>query len=69
VRYLQSIFEGLPIYIGDDNSDELAFKVVGERGITIAVGRTETEAQYRFRDEKEVLSFLSILGGKNGAVF
>ena len=69
VRYLQSISEGLPIYVGDDNSDELAFKVVGERGITIAVGRTETEAQYRFRDEKEVLSFLSILGGKNGAVF
>ncbi|MDY6986324.1 MAG: trehalose-phosphatase [Candidatus Thermoplasmatota archaeon] len=61
VRYLTGLYEGLPIYIGDDNSDELAFEAIGEKGITIAVGKRETKARYMFRDEREVLSFLSIL--------
>jgi DNA polymerase len=61
VEYLLGLSDGLPIYIGDDNSDELAFGVLGDKGITIAVGRKETNARYVFRDPDEVLSFLSIL--------
>lgn len=63
VQYLMSLFKGLPIYIGDDNSDELAFEAIGEKGITIAVGKGETKAQYTLKDHKEVLSFLSSLAG------
>ena len=65
VQYLMEHLGGLPIYIGDDNSDEKAFEAIDDRGITISVGKLETKAQYGFRDEKEVLSFLSILGGEN----
>lgn len=63
VQYLMSLFKGLPIYIGDDNSDELAFEAIGDRGITIAVEKKETKARYVFKDHEEVLSFLSILAG------
>jgi len=63
VQYLLGLSDGLPIYIGDDNSDELAFDAVGDRGISIAVGRRETRARYMFRDPDEVVSFLSLLAG------
>lgn len=63
VQYLLGLSDGLPIYIGDDNSDELAFDAVDDRGISIAVGRRETRARYMFRDPDEVISFLSMLAG------
>lgn len=66
VQYLLGLSDGLPIYIGDDNSDELAFGAVGDKGISIAVGKKETKARYIFRDPEEVLSFLSILAGGEG---
>jgi len=50
----------MPVYIGDDRTDEAAFKVIGERGITILVTEDarETAAQYLLSDYEEVQQFL-----------
>jgi len=52
----------LPVYIGDDRTDEDAFQVLREsgKGISILVSRKprETCAQYTLRDPSEVLVFL-----------
>jgi trehalose 6-phosphate phosphatase len=48
----------LPIYVGDDSTDEPAFTAVRE-GITVRVGPAcETRAHYRLRDPDEVREFL-----------
>jgi trehalose-phosphatase len=50
-----------PIYIGDDVTDEDAFRVLQEQGVGIVVhggeGRT-SYARYGLVDPKEVLAFL-----------
>ena len=53
----------LPIYIGDDLTDEEAFVTLGERGITIVVADPPraSAAQYYLNDTREVLHFLSVL--------
>jgi alpha,alpha-trehalose-phosphate synthase [UDP-forming]/trehalose-phosphatase len=51
----------MPIYIGDDVTDEDAFKILRGRGIGISVGRSE-EADYYLRNQKEVKRFLVWLG-------
>ena len=50
----------MPVYIGDDNADEEAFKAIGEHGVTIMVTEDarETAAQYVLADELEVQQFL-----------
>ena len=51
----------LPVYIGDDRTDEPAFAVL-PHGITIRVGRrTLTRAKFQLRDTAEVLKFLEKL--------
>jgi len=53
--------EALPIYIGDDVTDEDAFAAIRE-GITIRVGDSiETEAQYTLPDVASVAQFLNWL--------
>ena len=48
----------LPIYIGDDQTDETAFRML-RGGITIRVGRHQrSKAQYYVRNVREVLRFL-----------
>jgi trehalose-phosphatase len=56
----------VPIYIGDDETDEDAFAVLGEGGIGIVVTeeRPVTQARYRLRDPEEVRKFLSELTAK-----
>jgi trehalose 6-phosphate phosphatase len=54
----------LPIYLGDDASDESAFAAL-PAGITIRVGRARgTAARYALRDTSEVHSFLQRLEEK-----
>jgi len=49
----------LPIYLGDDTSDEDAFGVLKDKGLTVFVGRKKTsKAKYYLRNPKEVLIFL-----------
>lgn len=49
----------VPIYIGDDTTDEDAFKVLKNNGITIFVGKPKPSyAQYYLKDTNEVKEFL-----------
>lgn len=52
--------EVLPVYIGDDLTDEDAFRAIAGRGIGILVGEEprETAAEYRLRDPEEVRELL-----------
>ena len=49
-----------PLYIGDDITDEDAFRMIREDGIGIVVGPLDrpTEARYALRDTDEVQAFL-----------
>ncbi len=50
----------LPIYLGDDQSDEDAFRVLSGRGISVYVGRGTfpSEADFFLQDPEEVQEFL-----------
>jgi alpha,alpha-trehalase len=56
----------LPLYIGDDITDEDAFRAIGERGIAIAVGseKRETAAHYMLQDTEDVAKFLQELAAR-----
>jgi len=43
-----------PIYLGDDRTDEHAFEAVGERGVTVVVGRRPSRAACRLPDPSAV---------------
>lgn len=62
-RYTPAGESWLPIYVGDDVSDEDAFRVLGEDGITIRVGgdADETAAAYWLADPSAVRDFLDWL--------
>jgi alpha,alpha-trehalase len=50
----------IPVYIGDDDTDEDAFRAIRERGIAIMVGtgKRPTAAHYALRDTDETGQFL-----------
>ncbi len=53
----------LPVYVGDDKTDEDAFKVLKNRGITIVVGRPrKTHARYFLNNTNEVGKLLEKFG-------
>ncbi|KAI4355218.1 hypothetical protein L6164_004010 [Bauhinia variegata] len=57
--------QNVPLYIGDDRTDEDAFKAIGEIGqgfpIIVSSIAKETKASYSLRDTVEVMSFLLLL--------
>ena len=55
--------DALPVYIGDDVTDEDAFRALAGRGVGIAVheGPQATAAQYALRDPDEVRALLARL--------
>jgi trehalose 6-phosphate phosphatase len=57
---------GLPIAIGDDVTDEDAFRVLKDRGIAVAVGETPraTAAAYWLKNPAEVETFLGELAAR-----
>ncbi len=59
-----NIPEILPVYIGDDVTDEDAFRVLKAKGIGIVVGENSraSEASFRLKDPEEVRRFLEKLG-------
>ncbi len=55
--------ESFPIYIGDDTTDEDAFRFLSESGLTILVTEKlrKTSARYYLKNADEVLRFLNFL--------
>ncbi len=53
----------LPFYVGDDVTDEDAFRALADGGIGVIVGTPSygTSADYRLRDTDEVKQFLAEL--------
>jgi trehalose-phosphatase len=52
----------LPVYIGDDKTDEDAFRVLKRKGLTVHVGKSgNSAAAYYLRDTKEVAEFLDLI--------
>ena len=58
----------LPVYVGDDETDEDAFRSIRASGVGVVVGGEvrSTAAHYRLRDPDEVREFLSRLSGARG---
>ena len=48
----------MPIYIGDDVTDEDAFKALGKNAVTIKVGEGDTAAEFRLNDVDDVIEYL-----------
>lgn len=56
--------EILAVYVGDDLTDEDAFKALKKDGMTISIGKLrKSAAHYYLRDTKEVINFLEFLSG------
>ncbi len=54
----------MPVYIGDDLTDEDAFRALEHIGITVFVGKPKhSQAQYFVKNTKEVSKFLNIILG------
>lgn len=52
----------LPLYIGDDWTDETAFRALNKKGVTIRVGKSaKTAANYYLKNQREVSEFLKKL--------
>jgi len=58
----------VPAYLGDDDTDEDAFRAVAERGVGVKVGdaHEKSAAAYSLRDVDEVLAFLRDLATLEG---
>ena len=61
-RFLLGENKIFPIYIGDDVTDEDAFKALKKKGLTIFVGeQSDSAAQYYLKTTEEVTEFLRLI--------
>lgn len=52
----------IPVYIGDDTTDEDAFRALKNRGISVVVGkRSSSSAEYYLNDHRSVLKLLYLI--------
>ncbi len=52
----------MPVYIGDDVTDEDAFSALGNRGLTVFVGKPgKSGAKYYLKDHNDVTKFLGLV--------
>ncbi len=51
----------LPVYLGDDQTDEHAFEAIGDRGVTVVVGPRPSRARHRLPDPAAVEQLLQRL--------
>jgi trehalose-phosphatase len=64
-KFIQKRRGDLTIYIGDDVTDEDAFKVLRGKGLTVYVGESKKSyADYYLKDTAEVVDFLKMLSVK-----
>ncbi|WP_353683738.1 trehalose-phosphatase [Thermodesulfovibrio sp. 3907-1M] len=64
VSFLISHFKGehLPVFVGDDITDETVFSEINDKGLTVKVGYSKkTLAKYFIRNQKEVYRFIKTL--------
>jgi alpha,alpha-trehalose-phosphate synthase [UDP-forming]/trehalose-phosphatase len=54
-----------PVYIGDDVTDEDAYKAIKGRGVGISVGNNN-KADYQLKTQEDVKKLLKLLGGLGG---
>ncbi len=60
--------EVLPVYIGDDVTDEDAFQALRSRGLTIFVGKPKnTKARFYVKNTTEVIKFLEMVLKNEGS--
>ena len=52
--------ESLPVYIGDDTTDEDAYRIIKGKGISISIGKSP-EADYYLKNQNEVKGFIEWL--------
>lgn len=61
-QFIQGEKEAFPIYVGDDMTDEDAFKALGRKGLTVFVGKSgSSNAAYYVKNTKEVINFLRLI--------
>ena len=50
--------QGTPVYLGDDTTDEDAFRMLAAPAVTVKIGPGETAARYRLADVDAVAAYL-----------
>ena len=61
-QFISGLKDVLPVYIGDDSTDEDAFKALKRKGLTVFVGLPgNSKADYYLKDTREVAKFLRLI--------